>query len=653
MDRIADHLIAALQCRRAIEIWPILWGFLSEAGAPADWALLRTTNSGKLLKFEGPTGLFRVLSAGEAELLCTPGAVSSGASGGKKVYIAMGDDGPSSGWAWIVDQRLEPLANSMKKSLDALLLRVADVEEGESVRRRESELSAVLHLEHDLSDETEPGALARIVSDVTHKALRCDAVCVLLFSGDEAALTRSLNLAPEEPVNVSGGGWLGLARDMPVRWESSDTVASRFAKLSAMPPMRGIAHRAGTPNSPLALVAAMGRKESFGVEDQVLLEGIIGLFFSRVARLEKSAAESKKATEVTELLRLLSSEKERLSLILRSVPVGLMQLGSSGVITFANEAAQKALGITQVELEEHKIFGGRQSGKVIMGLVEKAREQRDWVSTPYEMEGRWYQVRVAPLPDIGQFLFVTEDIQDWFQIGRLKEDLISIISHELKNPLTSIINAAELLKGERAGKLNSSQQRMAGLINDDARSIRVLLDDVVRLSKIHHLGGDLAQVELKGVVEKILQAISDTLQGKQIELVSDLQEVTVTGEPLMLENMVANLVGNSVKYTGFGGRIGVRLRAESGVVRIRVCDDGPGIPREELDRIGMPFFRASNVREQVSGTGLGLVIVKNVVERMRGRLTADSPISETDRSFLGCEHATHVGSVFEVEMPLA
>jgi signal transduction histidine kinase len=269
------------------------------------------------------------------------------------------------------------------------------------------------------------------------------------------------------------------------------------------------------------------------------------------------------------------------------------------------------------------------------------------------MDGRWFQLQVVPWPGGAQYLVVTQDVQDWHQLNRLKEDLISIISHETKNPLTAVINAGHLLSSGRTGPLNESQKRVADLILENSRRIKNLLDDVVRLSRVYQLSVQQDPVPLKPILEKLRDGSRDMLHAKLISWREELSDITVSGEPRMVENLLTNLIGNAIKYTGIGGHVGIRLWHDDGLARLRVCDDGPGIPAKEKDRIFSPFFRASNVKEQVSGTGLGLVIAKNIAERMGGHITLESPIPAEDLSFLGLVRASRPGTAFQVDLPLA
>jgi PAS domain S-box-containing protein len=385
--------------------------------------------------------------------------------------------------------------------------------------------------------------------------------------------------------------------------------------------------------------------------EQGLFARMADFLFTALARWEQVEGVRRKSRQVADLFVLLAQEKERLDYVMRSVPVGLLLSDLSGAITLINDAATQALGLSPVEVREGKVFGSRPAGQVILGLLRKAHAERKTVSTPYEVEGRWFQVQVVPWPGGDLFLVVTQDIQEWVGLNRAREDLISIISHEVKNPLAAIINAADLLAGGRPGPLTDPQARIAALILENGRNIRNLLDDVVRLSRVHYAQGQAERVSVKTLIERLRDGAGDTLQGKLLTWREELEEVHLVCDGRMLENLLANLVGNAIKYSAIGGSVGVRLRRDGERVALRVLDDGPGIPVAERSSIFTPFFRASNVRDLVGGTGLGLVIAKNVAERLGGRLECVSPLTEEDRAFLGSAVSLRPGTAFEAILP--
>jgi PAS domain S-box-containing protein len=455
------------------------------------------------------------------------------------------------------------------------------------------------------------------------------------------------------PSAGSSRDWLRAFPEVSAIWDKSSPQAVNAARLLGGGTSSGMALRLEDPAVPLGILALTGGDGPFSTEDLSLFCRMGDFTTLALQRWDRAGGGTARSLQRPDLLVLLAQEKERLEYVLRCLPIGLLLTDAEGVIAMANDAAAKALGLTDVELREKKIFGSRQAGRTVRGLIQKSLAEGKTVDTPYEMEGRWFQVEVIPWPGGQQYLLVTQDIHDWFQLNRLKEDLISIISHEVKNPLTAVLNAAHLLSSGRAGTLNEAQTRISVLVQENSQQIKRLLDDVVRLSRVYHLNVKTEPVALAPMVRAVHTRSAATMRGKLITWTESLEELTVRGETPMLDSLLVNLIGNAVKYTGIGGHVGVRLWSDGSRAILRVIDDGPGIPADERSRLFSPFFRASNVRDQVTGTGLGLVISRNIAERLGGSLTAVSPITPEDASFLGHVRAAAKGTAFQVELPLA
>jgi PAS domain S-box-containing protein len=514
------------------------------------------------------------------------------------------------------------------------------------------DLLAVFGLGQALALAQEPAFMVRALHDMACRVLPIASTHLAILGTTEARLYSSGGKTPQEgrPVSLSRLR-LGLPESRAV-WTQRDPLAQAAGQLLEESPAHGVAGPVGDATAPSAYLVFLGGRP-FDEDGLALFGRMAELLGESLARWAQTEGARRKSRQVADLFVMLAEEKERLDYVMRSVPVGLLLTDAEGAIALANDAAAQALGLTDVEIRERRIFRSRPQGKEILGLVQKARAEAKVVSTPYQMEGRWFQLQVMPWPGGAQYLVVTQDIQEWHQLNRLKEDLISIISHEIKNPLTAVINASHLLASGRTGALSESGARMSELVRENALKIRALLDDVVRLSRVYQLRDSQEPVVLSRVLRSLRDGYQDTLQGKLIRWREDFKDIPVRGDARMLENLFTNLMGNAIKYTGIGGHIGVRLWEEDRWARFRVCDDGPGIPAKEIDRIFSPFFRASNVRDQVAGTGLGLVIARNVAESLGGRLSLTSPAAPEDFEFMGCPDSRQPGTAFQVDLPIA
>jgi signal transduction histidine kinase/CheY-like chemotaxis protein len=226
--------------------------------------------------------------------------------------------------------------------------------------------------------------------------------------------------------------------------------------------------------------------------------------------------------------------------------------------------------------------------------------------------------------------------------NRAKDDFLAIVSHELRTPLTAILGWSWLL---RTGDL--SEQERARALEVIGRCMKVqkhIIDDLIDLSSFSRgrLSVETRSLELRGLLESVCESISQDAAHRGITLVRDLPEsAAVMGDPGRLQQVFWNLLHNSMKFTGDGGEIGVRLRCEDGRVRVEVFDSGQGIPPDFLPYVFEPFRQGEPaLTRQHRGLGLGLAIVKQIIELHGGTVTARSA-------------GENRGAVFIVDLPAA
>jgi PAS domain S-box-containing protein len=225
--------------------------------------------------------------------------------------------------------------------------------------------------------------------------------------------------------------------------------------------------------------------------------------------------------------------------------------------------------------------------------------------------------------------------------SRAKDQLLSIVSHELRTPLASMLGWVRVL---RQGKV--SPERAARALETIERSGRMqaeLIEDLLDVSRIvtGRLRLNLAPVDLRAVAQAALDAIRPDTAGNGVRLEASLDAGgTVLGDTIRLEQVVSNLLNNAVKFTPAGGSVELRIERTDREARIVVRDTGRGITPEFLPQIFEPFRQADDVKtRKTGGLGLGLAIVRSLVEQHGGTLTAESAGEGT-------------GSTFTVTLPL-
>ena len=226
--------------------------------------------------------------------------------------------------------------------------------------------------------------------------------------------------------------------------------------------------------------------------------------------------------------------------------------------------------------------------------------------------------------------------------NRAKDHFLATLSHELRTPLNAVMGWLRMLRNPR---LDDAQKRHAlDVIERNARLQAQLINDLLDVSRIiaGKLEMDRYAVDLVPVVQEAIEDMRGDVEGKALALVVRLDPTTgeVLGDPVRLQQIVANLLSNAVKFTPHHGRIEVRLERVSVNARLTVADSGEGIEPRMLPHVFEPFQQADSTTTRThQGLGLGLAIVRQLVEAHGGRVRVDSP-------------GRAQGATFVVELPI-
>lgn len=231
--------------------------------------------------------------------------------------------------------------------------------------------------------------------------------------------------------------------------------------------------------------------------------------------------------------------------------------------------------------------------------------------------------------NVGLEAKVRERTAELEQADRVRSQFLSHVSHELKTPLTSIKGYMQNLLDGLTGPLNEKQQRYLSRMLDNSNRLIRMIEDLLDRTRIHSGRLDLVpgEIELGHCVTDAVEQLRLLAQAKRqvLEVVVPSMPLGVWADRDRLIQIVMNLVQNAVKFTPEGGSILVTVKQEGpSLAGVSVRDTGPGIPPEFLDHIFDPFFQVKQVRSGVKGLGLGLSIVKTLVELQGGTIAAKS-----------------------------
>lgn len=229
------------------------------------------------------------------------------------------------------------------------------------------------------------------------------------------------------------------------------------------------------------------------------------------------------------------------------------------------------------------------------------------------------------------------------ELSGSKTRFMSVVARELENPLALIIGYANMLRFD-ADKLDSEQQEFVSLIEKSGRRMEVLINDLGDVSRIESGNFSISKMphDISKIVREIVGDIKSSILGQDRQIVysASTDEQIFNGDPFRLGQVVTNLITNALKYSSEDGPVEITFESDLDQVRISVTDHGLGISESDQNSLFTSFFRSSNPEAlECEGTGLGLVLVKSIVEQHGGELVLSSELG--------------TGSTFTVELPVA
>jgi len=271
------------------------------------------------------------------------------------------------------------------------------------------------------------------------------------------------------------------------------------------------------------------------------------------------------------------------------------------------------------------------SGSELYGIVEleRTRPGRPWTEAEVD-------AIESIAADIGRGLkharmYEAENslVEQVKALDQTKSDFFATVSHELRTPLTSIEGYVEMLRDQDGGQTTAAQERMLETIDRNTTRLRNLIEDLFTLTKIESGTSQSVPrpVNLLDIVRDAAQVLQPmvTSTGLTLTVTCPDGSLAVNGDLSQLDRVVMNLLSNAAKFTSPGGRIHVTAARDGDTAVISVSDTGIGIPDKDKEAVFGRFFRASNaVRRSISGTGLGLTIVRTIVAEHGGEVAIHS-----------------------------
>ena len=337
----------------------------------------------------------------------------------------------------------------------------------------------------------------------------------------------------------------------------------------------------------------------------------------------------------------LEEEKNKVAAILYSIGEGVFVIDMDYRVTRFNQGAEDISGFTAEEIISKKYdrvlkFISEKTGKMNDSFIHEAmnsgKVKETWSDTTLvRKDGQKVPVAdsAAPLKDKdGQVIgcvVAFRDVTKEREIDRAKSEFVSLASHQLRTPLSTVSWYAEMLLDEDVGKINKDQKKYLQSLYDANMRMVELVNALLNVSRIE-LGTFAIEPEPVNFIEiadGVLKELSPQIKEKELEIKKDyaVDLPIINADPKLLRIIFQNLLSNSVKYTLKRGEVKIEITKQELDVLIKISDTGFGIPKAQQSKIFTKLFRADNViTKDTDGTGLGLYIVKAVIEQSGGKI---------------------------------
>jgi two-component system, OmpR family, phosphate regulon sensor histidine kinase PhoR len=347
----------------------------------------------------------------------------------------------------------------------------------------------------------------------------------------------------------------------------------------------------------------------------------------------------------------LAFEKSRLNAIIKSINEGVLIINRVGEVAYYNYAALKYLNISDLKISEPVLYKlPEKISDIITNILEKETFSLKTITTQIEIKPNQELVIEAACTPISQpdgslagVVVIIGNITDFKKIELIKNQFISMVAHELKTPLAAVqgflnifldknMNLPEETKEDY---LKRSVVRLKGLTD--------LVNDLLDISRmeIKTKQREIEIIHVEEVLNGTLQFLEFELQKKGISIEQNIQPnlPTIKADLNEITRLLTNLLSNAIKYNKENGIIKVEIKTSSNYLNIKISDTGIGLKPEEKNRLFSEFFRAKNEKTRgISGTGLGLTIVKRIVDSYYGKIDVDSTYGE--------------GTTFTISLPI-
>ncbi|MCT4786684.1 ATP-binding protein [Exiguobacterium aestuarii] len=344
---------------------------------------------------------------------------------------------------------------------------------------------------------------------------------------------------------------------------------------------------------------------------------------------ELAASFNAMSSQLAKYVDALDRERLQLASILRSMADGVITLDRHANVIVTNPQASPLLQDGQPH-------------EVVLSLYEEVMEGTAEKTIEVKQDDRYYTLTVTPLigeDDFEGAVVVIRDTSESHRLDKMRTDFVANISHELRTPLVTLQGYSEAII-DGMTESDEATKEFASIIYDESLRLARLVNDLLDLARIESGKETMhfTSFDIGDFLPRVMRKFNQMAAEKEIRLQTDVPHRLIEADGDRLEQVFTNLIGNAIAHTDSGE---IRIKATEGTdgLQIRLTDTGHGIPKEDLPFVFERFYKADKARTSGSktGTGIGLAIVKNVVDAHHGTVSVSSTLG--------------VGTTFEIYLP--
>ncbi|MFW5888535.1 MAG: ATP-binding protein [Patescibacteria group bacterium] len=389
---------------------------------------------------------------------------------------------------------------------------------------------------------------------------------------------------------------------------------------------------------------------AFGLSTFSQKRHLTGSSFKEVISLSEKLNES--AEKLYAGRKKEEKEKEKVSAIINNFTGPIIFIDAENRISLFNAAASKVLGMSLKDYGKkitnshnfaladfkkviHKKYkkkqGEKEEGK--RSSSKKRDLQEEVIELKYQGKQRIYRVQTSLVYDEDEsfcgIIKIFYDLTTEEEINKAKSNFISIAAHQLRTPLSGIKWIINMILDEDMGKINKEQEKLLEKAYNSNQKIIDLIDDLLNISRIEEgrFGYKIGKKNFNDLMNEVLDDFYHKIESKNIEFNFNKpkKDIFVYMDKEKMRLVLQNIIDNAIKYTPVGGKVEILIKKERNFLETRVKDSGVGIPEEDKNKIFSKFYRAGNVsKSDISGSGLGLFIAKNIIEKHGGEIELES-----------------------------